>query len=292
MQLFRSSNRAKLILTTLFVPLLTSSGLAISPIAETDASDIVPHRAVYELDLKDALQNSNIVDAEGRMVFEFTGSACEGYLVNMRFVLTIADNKGKSTLTDVRSSSWEGGKGERFRFNSSQYFNSKLSKTTIGDAARRDNDKGVKAELKSPKKSVVKFPGNAYFPTQHTRLMIGSAMKGESVLNAPIYDGSESGNTLYKTTAIIGKGLASDASVVGTKIENLDKLKDMISWPISLSFYDDKKSVKQDLLPDYEISFRLYANGVSRNLLIDYGEFSLTGKMSKIEFLPQTKCEQ
>lgn len=264
---------------------------ALSPVVDKRKTKIIPHRAVYELDLKESLPSANMANAYGRMVFEFTGSRCEGYLVNMRFVLTIADTKGKSTLTDVRSSSWEGGEGERFRFNSSQYFNRKLSKTTIGDAARQATGQGLRVKLESPKKSVVKFPHKAYFPSEHTRLMIEAAMDGKTILNAPIYDGSENGNTLYETTAFIGKSSKSDNSVTGTKIKNLDKLKDMMSWPVSLSFYDKKKSTKQDLLPDYEISFRLYANGVSRNLIIDYPEFSLDGKLSKIEFLPETSCQ-
>ena len=264
---------------------------AANTVPEAGGTHVAAHRAVYNLTLNDSLNSANIAAATGRMVFEVSGSKCEGYLVNMRFILSISDTKGSVNVTDVRTSSWEHGKGDRFRFNTSQYFNQKLSKTTIGDAARKKSGEGIDVNVKSPKRIVTKFDEKTYFPTEHTRLMLNAAINGEKVLNAPIYDGSENGNTLYDTTAIIGKELKSDATVANSKIENLKVMKDMVSWPVAISFFDKKKSNKQDHLPDYEISFRLYSNGVSRNLLIDYGDFSLTGSISHIEFLPENPCK-
>ncbi len=267
-----------------------SSASAVNKVIETKDTHLAPHRAVYELSLKDTHSSSNIADAHGRMVFELSGSKCEGYLVNMRFILSIADTKGTVNVTDVRTSSWEDGKAERFRFNTSQYYNQKFSKATIGDAARKEKGEGIKVQIESPKPGSVKFDQKAYFPTEHTKLMLEGALKGKKVVQAPIYDGSENGVTLYDTTAIIGKELASDATVTTSKVKNISVLKDMKSWPVAISFFDKKKSAKQDLVPDYEIAFRLYENGVSRNLLIDYGDFSLDGTISNIEFLPENKC--
>lgn len=42
------------------------------------ANVLVPHRAVYDLELKDASDRSGIAGMYGRMVYEFNGSACEG----------------------------------------------------------------------------------------------------------------------------------------------------------------------------------------------------------------------
>lgn len=288
------SFKQKMKITTALVLATTllgiSSANAVNKVIETKDTHLAPHRAVYDLSLKDTHSSANIADAHGRMVFELSGSKCEGYLVNMRFILSIADTKGTVNVTDVRTSSWEDGKAERFRFNTSQYYNQKFSKATIGDAARKDKGEGINVKIESPKPGSVKFNQKAYFPTEHTKLMLEGALKGKKVVQAPIYDGSENGNTLYDTTAIIGKVLASDATVTTSKVKNISVLKDMKSWPVAISFFDKKKSAKQDLVPDYEIAFRLYENGVSRNLLIDYGDFSLDGTISNIEFLPENKC--
>jgi hypothetical protein len=55
-----------------------------------------------------------------------------------------------------------------------------------------------------------------------------------------------------------------------------------------VSYYEPGQS--QDGLPAYEVSFRMYANGVSRKLKLDYGTFSLNGELSSIEFFEQKPC--
>jgi hypothetical protein len=42
--------------------------------------------------------------------------------------------------------------------------------------------------------------------------------------------------------------------------------------------------------PTYELSFRLYANGVSRKLQIDYGTFAISGELTRIDFFEPGKC--
>lgn len=270
---------------------LTTTAKAVNTVPETLETLVAPHRAVYDLKLKDSLSSANITDASGRMVFELTGSKCEGYLVNMRFILNVVDSKGATNVTDVRSSSWEDGEAQHFRFNTTQYFNQKLSKTTAGKASRKDQGDGISVKIDRPKPDKASFTEKTYFPTEHTRLMIKAALSGKKLVAAPIYDGSENGNTLYDTTAFIGKALKSDQFITTSKIKNIDKLKDMISWPVAIAFYDKKKSVKQDLLPDYEIAFRLYENGVSRSLIVDYGDFALNGTLKKIKFYEETSCD-
>lgn len=289
MKLLPNSSVKSLCFAALLLTGSIGSAVAFKADVETKTGYLAAHRAIYDLTLEKSLSSANITDANGRMVFEVTGSKCEGYLVSMRFILSVLDTKGTTNLTDVRSSSWEDGAAKRFRFNTSQFFNQKLSKTTIGDAARKGN--GIAVEIKSPKQGKAKFAEKTYFPSEHTMLVINTALDGKKVVSAPIYDGSENGNTLYDTVAFIGKELKTDEFVIKSKIKNINQLKDMVSWPVSISFYDKKKSTKQDLVPDYEISFRLYKNGVSRDLLIDYGDFSLNGALKTIEFLPETSCK-
>ena len=50
---------------------------------------LAPHRAVYDLALDKASDRSGITGITGRMVYEFNGSACEGYTVTFRFVTRI-----------------------------------------------------------------------------------------------------------------------------------------------------------------------------------------------------------
>ena len=54
------------------------------------------------------------------------------------------------------------------------------------------------------------------------------------------------------------------------------------SWPVSIGYFEAKGG---DLTPSYQIDFRLYENGVSRELLIDYGDFSIHGTLTSLEYL-------
>ena len=64
-------------------------------------------------------------------------------------------------------------------------------------------------------------------------------------------------------------------------------LGDLASWPVSIGYFEPKGG---DLTPSYQIDFRLYANGVSRELLIDYGDFSIHGTLTSLEYLKPTEC--
>jgi hypothetical protein len=45
-----------------------------------------------------------------------------------------------------------------------------------------------------------------------------------------------------------------------------------------------------DPAPDYQTSFDLYANGVSGDLIMDYGDFAMRGELAALEILPPPKC--
>jgi hypothetical protein len=225
------------------------------------------------------------------MVYELTGSQCEGWTQNMRFV-TRMQNAGGSTLTDLRSSSFEDGPAKRFRFSSSQYRDEKQSEATAGDATRKgdvNDPAGVAVDLERPAREKVNLPGNVYFPIQHSIAMIEAARAGKTLFKADLYDGSEKGQKVYLTTAVIGRGTGNvNASLPAAK--NTEKLNGVPAWPVTISYYD-KGSEKKDATPTYELGFVFFENGVSRKLLIDYGDFAIRGEISELTFLDAAPCE-
>ena len=62
---------------------------ALAPAPAFAAAPLIAHRAVYDLALDKASDRSGIIGLQGRMVYEFNGSPCEGYTVNFRFVTRI-----------------------------------------------------------------------------------------------------------------------------------------------------------------------------------------------------------
>ncbi|MBJ7536032.1 cell envelope integrity EipB family protein [Rhodomicrobium vannielii ATCC 17100] len=257
-----------------------------------EAIELAPHRAVYELVLDRTGAGSNISDIRGQLTYDFTGSACQGYTLNTRLVTEIYDREGKQSTTDTRSESVEDGEGRRFRFNTSQYMNKspKPADATSGLAVRapKGGRETVTVTLYKPKKGSFTLPGNIYFPTQHSIAILKAAKAGDTRLQADFFDGSDKGTKIYETTTVIGAPLQLAANAQLPTIKNAEILDSIQSWPVVVSYYE--QNGKKDGLPTYEVSFRIYANGVSRKLTLDYGAFALSGELSAIEFLPSKPC--
>ncbi len=254
------------------------------------AAVLAPHRAIYEITLDQARGGSGVSDMSGRMVYELTGSACEGYTQNMRFVTRMTNQEGAVSLTDMRSSSWEDALAKSFRFNSSQYRDTKLSESTQGDASRPAPSGDGRIELTKPDKKEIPLKKNVYFPIQHSIALLAAARKGDPLFQADLYDGSEKGVKIYSTTSYIGQPQAAGHNKKLAAVKNTEKLDGLRSWPVSISYFEEGAE-KKDAVPSYELAFLYFENGVSRRLFIDYGDFAIRGTLKEIAFLEVGKCD-
>ena len=59
------------------------------------------------------------------------------------------------------------------------------------------------------------------------------------------------------------------------------------SWDVSIAFYTD---TTVDGLPDYEMSARFYDNGVTSDLLFNYGDIQIKGELERIEPVADETC--
>lgn len=268
--------------------LVAHSDRAVSQGAQA-AVTLAPHRAVYEITLDQSKARTSVSDMTGRMVYELTGSACEGYSQSMRFVTRVVDQEGGSTITDLRSTSWEDALAKAFRFNSSQYKDTKLSETAQGEANRTAHSAAGKIVLAKPVKKDLELKQGAYFPIQHSMALIEAAQRGLTVFKADLYDGSEKGEKIYTTTAYIGQAKPAGFNKTLPAVPQSSRLDGLKSWPVSISYYDDDSQLK-DAVPSYELAFLYFENGVSRKLFIDYGDFAIRGKLTQITFLEPGKC--
>lgn len=251
------------------------------------AVTLIPHRAIYEMQLADP-GSGGIEDITGRLVFEITGNACEGYVMNTRFVLNTTLNADRTILNDFQSTTFEDPRNDAFRFISKDFVDNELSEEINGSAGRVDGD--VEVKLKSPEEKTVRLDGDARFPVQHIEELIAVALKNEQVFQSQLFDGTDGGEKVYATTAIIGEALPPDE--FGKETTPVDEvLTDAVRWPIVMSYFDETSENAEEGLPIYQMSFQLYENGVTRSLELDYGEFKLEGRMSLFELLEAAACE-
>jgi hypothetical protein len=251
---------------------------------------LAPHRAVYEITLDQSRGGSGVSEMSGRMVYELTGSACEGYTQTMRFVTRITNQEGATSITDMRSTSWEDALAKSFRFSSSQYKDTKLSESTQGDASRPASSSEGKVELVKPAKKQVPLGPNVHFPIQHSIALLEAARRGATIFQADLYDGSEKGEKVYATTAYIGKMHPPGHNKKLPQVANAAALDGLRSWPVSISYFEQGAD-KKDAAPSYELAFLYFDNGVSRRLYIDYGDFAVRGALKTLTFLEPGRCD-
>lgn len=266
----------------------TDKALAV-PSASPHAGDLAAHRAVYDLSLGETRGSSSVESIRGRIVYDFSGSACQGYALKFRQVTEIGVSGGGSNMSDLRSTTAEDDKGKTFRFTSQNFVNSKLD-TSIDGHAEREAGGDVAVSLEKPAAATFDLPDGVIFPTGQTKAIVVAAQDGKSVFESKVYDGSDGGQKVYDTLAVIGRRIAPDKPREGAAIGRKE-LDGVDRWPVTISYFDPSKSKVGEQTPVYSIAFDLYANGISGNIRLDYGDFTLKGSMTSLEFLPQAACK-
>src|SRR6195952_3880949 len=168
--------------------MVLGSGLA-GGHADAAASGVfLAHQALYELSLVKSRGSNSINGARGRILYNFSGSACEGYTSEFRQVSELDSGEGKVTLSDLRSTSWEDGAGKSYRFKIDTRMNDADSSPVDG-VAERDGDH-VTVKLKQPVSKTFTLDGNTVFPTEQIKRIVAAAKQGKSILELSVYDGS------------------------------------------------------------------------------------------------------
>lgn len=253
----------------LFAVILSSASLGFAK--ADDKIFMVPHLAIYDLQLESASDKTGISGLVGRMAFEFNGSACEGYTTRFRFVTRINMADAPTRLTDQQTTSFESSNGKEFRFVSKTIVDQEVTNETDG-VAKIVNDEMI-VNLKKPKEREVKLK-SAAFPTVQTQELIRQAKAGRHFYRTMVFDGSDDADSLTEVTVVVGD--KENAKADGeTKL--MGKMGQEPYWPVTISYFNDDEN--QDGLPVYRTSFLLYENGFTRNLVMDYGNFSVHGKL-------------
>ena len=244
--------------------------------ALTPAGELAPHRAIYELKLAHTRGNATVA-ARGRILYDFSGNACEGYALQFRQVSELDNGEGKVTLSDLRTTTWEDGAARKLVFKSQSYLNERPGDTVDGQAERRSDR--VAVTLTKPQDKKVDLEAAIVFPTDHMRRVIEAAREGKSILEFPVYDGSETGEKVYNTLTVIGQTIGPNERAPTDAAAGQQALTGLKRWPVTVSYFE--KGIK----------FEMYENGVSRALLLDYNEFAISGELTSLDLKDIKPCK-
>jgi hypothetical protein len=265
-----------------------AGGLGPGAAAQTATPPLAPHRAVYDLSLLKAEGAKAPTAARGRITFDFSGSACDGYIQNVRQLTELQPEEGEAQVSDMRSATFETADGSDFRFKITTKVSNAQSAgaTEETDGVAKKNKAGdVIVELAKPKRGKLDYSGPILFPTDQMRKILQTARDGGKMLAARIYDGSGDGTKRYDTLTIIGAPVKGEPE----KPFQIEAFKSQRLWPVTISYFDiDQK----DQPPSYVLTLELFDNGVTHSMKLDYGDFVLGAKTSSFTLLPPSKCKK
>ena len=259
--------------------------------AQVWAAETVPplpfaaHRAVYDLTLAKSTGSSAPVSARGRIVFDFSGSACDGFVTTFRQVTEMQPNEGDSRTSDMRSTTWEDGPARTLRFKIETLVNGRVSETIDGTAQKAKDGEALSIDLRAPRRAKQDIATVPLFPTEQARHLVAAAKSGKRTFEAKVFDGSDGGMKVYDTLTVIGPqatGAPADPAL------HQGTMAVMPRWPVVMSYFEQDKP---DGTPNYVLAFDLYENGVSGNLRLDYGDFVLAGSMITFDLMPEKACK-
>ena len=277
--------------------LAVAAGVAIGSSLASHAAVAAPvpflaHEASYELSLLKTRRNPSIDGAVGRILYNFTGSVCEGYSTEFRQVQEIDTGEGHVNQSDMRSTSWESADGKSYRFHIETRANDKDAEIVDG-LAERNASGAISVKLQQPTEKTLTLDSNVVFPTEQVQRIIEAARQGKQVLELSVYDGSDTGDKVYSTLSVIGQPISGDSKPATPDVAtDSDALKSTPRWPVTVSYFDKaKQSDVSEQTPVYVMSFELYENGVSRSLVLDYNDFVLAGAISTFSAKDTKPCK-
>jgi hypothetical protein len=285
---FRTGNVRFLLLMAAAAALV--SGSFGGKVEAAASGPFLAHQALYDLSLVKSRGSNSINNARGRILYNFSGSACEGYTSEFRQVSELDSGEGKVTLSDLRSTSWEDGAGKSYRFKIDARMNDADSSPVDGIAER--NGDHITVKLNQPETKTFTLDGATVFPTEQIQRIIAAAREGKSVLELMVYDGSDNGEKVYNTLSVIGQPIHGDHTTAPDPSTANDVMKSLTRWPVTVSYYDrDAKAKDGEQTPVYAMSFELFENGVSRALVLDYNDFVISGALGKFDVKDSKPCK-
>jgi hypothetical protein len=256
----------------------------LAPAAE--AATVAPHRALYNLTLLRASEGASLQSASGKLAFEVQGSSCEGYTVNFRMATKYGAKEGDPTVIDTRTTTYEGPGSLELRHQLLETINGDTKQDLKITVDREAADKPGSGSISTKPTEPFTVPAGAALPMQHQLKLMTLGEHGGGRDSSIIYDGSDEAKAFR---AISFVGAEKPAGTIARDAANpaAAPLKPVGAWPMTISYYPVEGN---DEIPQYQVSFDMYENGVASNLTLDYGDFALTGTLEKLELLEPSSC--
>jgi hypothetical protein len=249
---------------------------------------LAPHRAYYVLEAARIDSKAGISAIAGKLAYEITGNECDGYAVSYRIANRYQQGENPAQVIDIRMTSFESGDGKELDSQQKQFNDMKLEADTRVKAKFPKEGGAGSGELEGKESKSFDIDAAALLPTAFQKKLMQDALDGNARSSALVFEGSDS-EKVVKAISVIGTMKTNGKIASGADVATLSSLNGLSFWPVSVSYYD--LDAKDDEPPTYTASYNMLENGVSTDLVLDYGSYALSGKLEKIEMLKAENCK-
>lgn len=251
------------------------AGAAPAPPPTRTPVPLAAHRALYELTLVSAREGRQIASAHGTMGYEVV-DVCDGWASRQRLRMTITNSDGQDTDMDSDYATWEAKDGLSFRFHMVQKSDSAVTSQTDGSAQLTRTGGPGEVQYRLPKEAKADLPAGTLFPMMHTLAIINAAREGKKFLALPLFDGTDEDGFEYSSIAILDwkQPFATDHPI----------LNPLASTRVRIAFFDHASDAST---PTYEVAMRYWENGIADAMLMDFGGFVMSAKLTELTPIPK-----
>jgi hypothetical protein len=246
------------------------------------AQAFVQHRAVYDLSLAKVRSSQAANSIDGRMQFTWR-DVCDGWSVDYVSQMQVNFAERGSQRVGWRYSAWEADDGSEFRFFTRRLYGGEVDQRRRGSATLAP-DGGGQARFAKPESRTVDLPADTLFPQAHSAFVLKQAKAGRTFVWRHVFDGTGEDDGLFGVSAVIAREIPANRDL---PLEH-PLVADQRSWRVALAYFP---TGARSATPESEQSARIFANGVTGTLTIDYGDFVVRAELTELEKLAPADCE-
>ncbi|WP_041802644.1 cell envelope integrity EipB family protein [Micavibrio aeruginosavorus] len=256
----------------------------LAQVYKDEVAAIVPHKAIYNIEMVERRSGSQVLNISGQMYFELK-KTCDAWISDHRFnmLYEYADTPPMRITSDFAT--YEQLDGDTFDFTSRRRRDGTVFQELRGRATV--DSKGGKAVFSKPGGLDYRLSPDILFPMGHTLATLKAARDGKTFLTLPMFDGSDEEGPV-DVSVFIGKKInAMDERSFGTAVD--PTLVNTPAWRMHLAFFPQSNPEPQS---DYEMDAVFHDNGMISHMYVTYDEFSVTQSLVALEKLPVDDCGQ
>jgi len=230
------------------------------------ADGLAPHRAFYRLASPPGRTGPE-GPVRGGLLLAWERT-CTGWTSRQRLIFGPADRSGPAV--DVRFEGEESANGRRFDFHFESFEGGRSRERIEGTAELRPPVGGI-ARFSSPPGLVLGLPPDTVFPVGQLQDVLAAFAGAPRLVHHRIFDGSAPEPPALLTT-FVGRPVRTEAGML---------------WPLAMAWFDPRDPA---MTPLFELAARIDAQGVFREIRLDFGALVLEGRAVRVERLAAPSC--